>query len=107
MPNLKNEISAMPATATRNPYLHSYTKLELRYLVIDPDYDLTKLKAPIRPDDIQPMNSNSFVKNVRLMLAHQADKAKFTIAQFLDPRYTRAYLPACWCREILKHMIGE
>jgi len=104
---MKDENPAITAPAQRNPYLRSYTKLELRYLVIDPDYDLTKLKQPIRPADIQPLHSASFVKNVRLMLERAGDKAKFRIEQFLDPRYTRSYLPACWCREILIHMIGE
>jgi hypothetical protein len=89
-----------------NPLFRSYTKLQLRYLVIDPEYDLTKLDAPLPPTDIKPMSAKSLLKNVKLLISRGHMSCQMTIDHFLDPRYTRAHLPACWCHDILKHMIG-
>lgn len=93
----------MPTIDT-SKFFRSYRKVELRYLVMDPNYDLTKLKAAVPPEDLQPMSRKEFVSNVRLLISHKA--VSFTEQQFLNKIYDRKAMPACWCLDILQHMIG-
>jgi len=88
-----------------NPFFRSYTKLQLRYLVIDPNFELSKLSDIIRPTDIKPMSRKQFADNVRMLVSK--GYVKFTLNDFLNKRFDRSTLPACWCRDILIHLIGE
>lgn len=88
----------------KNTFFAAYTKRQLRYLIAQPEIDLTLLEAPL-PAPVKPFSAKQLRNNVLLMIKNK--EIKMTKAQFLDPRYSRSPLPACICLAILTKLIGE